>query len=131
VSDGLPWSKSQRGVILALLIAILIYLIIRLTLNPVYVSNPQPTTPPRANELEDRIDPNTADLPTLSTLPQMGEKRAQALIDYRQQFLAEHPGQVAFSQPQDLLRVKGIGVSMLEELEPFLIFHGDGPTTMR
>jgi DNA uptake protein ComE-like DNA-binding protein len=131
VSDGLPWTKSQRGVILALLIAIVIFLIIRLTLNPVYVSNPLPTTPPRAGELEDRIDPNTADVQALGSLPQMGEKRAKTLIDYREQFLAEHPGQVAFSQPRDLLRVKGIGVSMLEELEPFLIFPRGGPTTMR
>jgi DNA uptake protein ComE-like DNA-binding protein len=131
VNADLPWTKSQRRVILALLIAVLIYLGIRLLLNPIYVSNPQPATPPRASELEDRIDPNTADAQALSTLPQMGEKRAKALIDYREQFLAMHPGQPAFSQPQDLLRVKGIGVSMLEELQPFLIFPANGPTTMR
>jgi DNA uptake protein ComE-like DNA-binding protein len=131
VNADLPWTKSQRRVILALLIAVLIYLSIRLLLNPIYVSNPQPAAPPRASELEDRIDPNTADAQTLSTLPQMGEKRAKAMIEYREQFLATHPGQPAFSQPQDLLRVKGIGASMLEELQPFLIFPANGPTTMR
>jgi DNA uptake protein ComE-like DNA-binding protein len=125
------WTLSQRSVILALLIAILIYLFVRLLLNPLYVSNPQSQIPPRAAELEDRIDPNTADLPTLTSLPQMGEKRAKAIIDYRQQFLATHPGQSAFAQPTDLLRVNGIGASMLEELQPFLIFPIAGPTTMR
>jgi DNA uptake protein ComE-like DNA-binding protein len=124
-----PWTASQRGVLIALLSAILIYLIIRLIVNPVYVSDPQPPTPSRANELEDRIDPNTADLPTLAAMPLIGEKRAAEMIAYREKFAADHPGRLAFENPNDLLRIRGIGATTLAQLEPFLIFPTTAPAT--
>jgi DNA uptake protein ComE-like DNA-binding protein len=129
VSSPVFWTSSQRGVLIALLSLLLICLTVRLILNPVYVSNPQPQSPPRAGDLEDRVNPNNADVQTLSSLPQIGEKRARDIVAYREQFVAAHPGQIAFSKPLDLLHIRGIGASMLEQLEPFLIFPTTAPTT--
>jgi DNA uptake protein ComE-like DNA-binding protein len=69
-----------------------------------------------------RLDPNTAPLEELATLPQLGEKRAREIVAYREIFSADHPGHRAFTQPKDLLKVKGIAYSMMQTLEPFLTF---------
>lgn len=48
-----------------------------------------------------RVDLNTADLSTLCLLPEIGEKRAQAILDYRQ-------AHGAFRRVTDVLAVPGI-----------------------
>jgi hypothetical protein len=126
-----PWTAPQRGVLIALVSGILIYLVLRLVLNPSYVSDPQPHEPPRAKEVEDRIDPNTADWATLAALPQIGEKRARDIVTYREQFVAEHPGRAAFTRPEDFYRMKGFGNAMVAQIEPYLIFPKQNPSTTR
>jgi hypothetical protein len=116
------WTAPQRGVVIVLLTGMLVYLAVRLFVNPVYVSDPQPPIPTRAPELEDRIDPNITDAATLAALPQIGGKRARDIIAYREHFVAEHPGQRAFAKLDDLLRIKGIGAATLSQIEPYLIF---------
>src|SRR5437764_158160 len=117
-----PWTPPQRGVILLILAGLLIYGSIRLLLNRAYVSNPQPLTPPRAADLADKIDPNTADAPTLSVLPLIGDKRAADIVAYRERYMREHPGEVAFKSVEDLLKIRGIGMATIEQLRPYLIF---------
>jgi hypothetical protein len=124
-----PWTPAHRRVLIGLLGVMLGYLIVRLILNPVYVSNPQPRVPSRAGELEDRIDPNTADVATLATLPLIGDKRARDVVTYREQYAAEHPGKLAYEKPTDLLHIRGIGPAMLEQIEPYLIFPKPPATT--
>ena len=119
------WTAPQRIVLIALLGCLLVYLIIRLILNPLYVSNPQPARPPRYDDLADKIDPNTADWQTLAALPALGEKRAKTIIEYRGSFTKQHPDRLAFEEPEDLMLVRGIGPSMLATLRPYLLF----PTT--
>src|SRR5687767_9591220 len=121
------WTASQRGVLIALLGCLLVYLIGRLILNPAYVSNPQPTRPSRYDDLADKIDPNVADWQTLAALPGLGEKRAKTIVEYREAFTATNPGHLAFSEPEDLMLVRGIGPSMLATLRPYLLF----PPTMQ
>jgi hypothetical protein len=123
------WTASQRGVLIALLGWFLVYLIIRLILNPLYVSNPQPARPPRYDDLADKIDPNTADWQTLAALPALGEKRAKTIVEYRDAFTKEHPDHLAFEEPEDLLLVRGIGPSMLATLKPYLLFPAPGVAT--
>jgi len=116
------WTFSQRMVILVLLSALLVAAVVRLLLNPTYISNPQPDYPGRAGELQDRIDPNTADWETLTALPTLGPKRAQQIIEYREQVRARDGHDIVFAKMEDLLRVKGIGVAMMNQMSPFLIF---------
>jgi competence protein ComEA len=59
---------------------------------------------------------NTADSDTLQLLPQIGRKRAQDIILYRQQH-------GPFHSPEDLLSVEGIGESVLREIEDLISFE--------
>jgi hypothetical protein len=123
-----PWSKPQRAVVLLILAGILIYGSIRLFINRSYVSDPQPLTPLHAAELADRIDPNTADAPTFSVLPLIGERRANDIIAYRQRYTRDHPGEIAFKSLDDLLKIRGVGLSTLDQIRPFLIFPKSSTT---
>jgi DNA uptake protein ComE-like DNA-binding protein len=124
------WTAPQRGVIVFLLVAMLVYLAARYLRNPMFVSDPQPRDPPRAVELADRIDPNTADWQTLAALPMIGQKRARDIIAYRERFAAQNPGKPAFSRIEDLYRVRGFGVSMVEHMRPYLTFPRRSPTSV-
>jgi hypothetical protein len=123
------WTAPQRAVLLGGLAALVVYLFVRLAFNPTYVSDPQPEQPPRFHELADRIDPNTADWQSLAALPTIGEKRAKDIVEYRDAFVREHPGERGFSRPEDLLRVKGVGRTMVESLTPYLTFGEGDPAT--
>jgi DNA uptake protein ComE-like DNA-binding protein len=129
-TETAPWTPSQRGVLLALIVILCVALAARLYFNRSYISDPQPTRPARFDDLADRLDPNIAGWQSLAVLPQLGEKRARDIIDYRERFARQHPNQPAFKRPQDLLYVKGIGVAMLETLRPYLQFPATTqPTT--
>ena len=55
------------------------------------------------------VNINTADAPTLSkNIKGVGMKKAQAIIDYR-----EKNGK--FNKVEDLMKVKGIGIKLLEK----------------
>ena len=123
------WTQKQRRAIVILLGAILTYLTIRLIRNPMYVSDPQPRDPPRAMELADKIDPNTADAATLAALPMIGPRRAQDIVDHRERYAAQNPGKVAFTRLEDLLRIKGFGTALIEHLRPYLTFPSPRPAT--
>jgi len=60
------------------------------------------------------IDINTADWPEFAQLPGIGETLARRIIESRQK---DGP----FSRPEDLRRVRGIGVKTLEKIRPFLM----------
>jgi DNA uptake protein ComE-like DNA-binding protein len=117
--------------LIALLSFIFVYLLIRLIGNPTYVSDPQPRQGARAAEVEDRIDPNTADWSTLAALPQIGERRARDIVAYRERFAAENPGKPAFTRPEDFYRVRGFGTAMVQLMAPYLIFPTSQPSTQR
>jgi competence protein ComEA len=66
----------------------------------------EPLAPQKLPVLSIPININTASLEELNTLPGIGPKIAQAIIDYREQ------GE-KFTSPEDLLRVSGIGPKKL------------------
>ncbi|SMF88664.1 competence protein ComEA [Paenibacillus uliginis N3/975] len=68
-----------------------------------------------AAETSGKININTADAAALMDLPGIGEKKAQAIIDYR----TKHG---PFRTAADLLEVKGIGPKMLEKMKPYVGF---------
>ena len=61
----------------------------------------------------ERINVNTAGYYDLMRLPGIGEKRARAILDWRE----EHGG---FSTPEQLLEIRGIGEKILEGLLPYI-----------
>lgn len=69
----------------------------------------------KAAAAEEKIDPNTASLASLRRLPELGQTKAQAVIDYR----SAH-GPSAFRRAADMDNVRGIGPALTEKLRPFL-----------
>lgn len=119
------WTPQQRQVLVVSLVVLCIVFSIRYVRNRAYISDPPPGHGPRYDEVADRIDPDTADVSTLSALPMIGEKRAQEIYDFREARRANRPGQRVFNRPEDLLLIRGFGRSTIELLRPHLMF----PTT--
>ena len=115
------WSPGHRPVVLLLLAVLVLGLTLARWRDPTAVPDP-PGDGPRAAELATRLDPNTADAAALSALPGLGEARARAIVDYRSAYAARHGGSPPFHQARDLLPVKGVGVSTVDNLEPYLRF---------
>jgi hypothetical protein len=75
--------------------------------------------------VRERIDPNTASAASLRRLPDIGPKRAEAIIAQR----ALHPGsQPVFRRAEDMKIVEGFGPARIEELRGRAFFP-DEPTT--
>ncbi len=69
--------------------------------------------------LVSRINPNTADVSLLMTLPNIGPARAAAIVEYRKQQVFN---EIVFRRIEDLQAVKGIGPKIAEGLRPWLNF---------
>ena len=119
---SIGWTASQRRVLLLLLVLLLVALVARYACNPMRVSSPQPAKPGRADDLADRIDPNTADWESLAALPGIGERRAKDIVAYREQSKPDAGHPYPFTQPFDLMRIKGVGPAIVAGMEPHLVF---------
>jgi len=82
------------------------------------------TNQKEAVKLADKINPNNASWASLTRLPGIGETRARAIIVYRENYkkIKQDKSQ-AYSCPEDLRRVKGIGPVTVGQNEPYLIFQ--------
>lgn len=125
------WTASQRGVLIAFVLILAAFLGWQIWSDRQLVPNPQTAPSPRSAELPGRVDPNTATLAELSLLPGLGRKRASEIVAYRREFFRTRPQGIPFQRDQDLLKVNGVGVSVLEDLEPYLAFPASTtqPTT--
>ncbi len=68
-----------------------------------------------------KININQASAAQLAFLPRVGAKAAERIVEYRK---AHGP----FSQPEQLMEVKGIGEKLYGQLRPYLTLSG--PTTL-
>ncbi len=103
--------------------AILIVLtVIGLLRNRSFVDDPIPNQAERYLELQDRIDPNTADASLLAALPALGERRALDIVEFREKMQQGDPTRVVYQKLDDLMQVKGLGVAITRQLQPFLRF---------
>jgi competence protein ComEA len=68
-----------------------------------------------------KVNINQASAAQLVMLPRVGAKAAERIVDYRK---AHGP----FSQPEQLMEVKGIGEKLFTQLKPYVSLSG--PTTL-
>lgn len=122
VAEHLSWTEPQRRGLIVVLFMVFMVLAWRAIRDRAFVANPQSPAGQRALELDNRLDPNTATWEELAALPQLGEKRARAIVEHRDEWHKWHPNELAFKEPLDLVAVKGIGGSMVDNLSPFLTF---------
>jgi len=66
------------------------------------------------------VNPNTASAAELTTLPGIGESKARRIIAYRKNHAGDAP---AFTRPEDLATVRGIGPRTVQKLRPRLRFN--------
>ena len=64
-------------------------------------------------EISGTVNINTADSAALCTLPGIGEAKADAIISYREE-------QGPFGQPEDIMKVSGIGEALYEKLRELI-----------
>lgn len=99
------------------LLAIIVALMIGFGFSPAMASTKAPdaktTAEPTKNAAVQLIDINKADAETLTQLPGIGPKTAEAILAYRKDI-----GQ--FKSLEELTEVKGIGPKKLEKIRPFL-----------
>ncbi len=69
--------------------------------------------------LETRINPNTAPAASLMRLPNIGPKRARAIVEYRR---AVGGAGRAFEKAEDLAKIKGVGPATVEGVRQWLCF---------
>jgi competence protein ComEA len=122
------WTPRQRLALSLVSLLVLAYLLVLYQVTPARIGNPQPLEAPRAAELQDKLDPNTASASDLSALPNLGPAMARRIVEEREEFRKEHPGEVPYRQLEDLERIKGIGPATLENLRPYLRFASTRPS---
>jgi hypothetical protein len=122
------WTRPQRIVLSALLLILVFVLVFRLIGDNQTVPTSLPDVGPRANEVMSQLDLNTADAASLSAIPRLGLVKAQAIVAYREQFVATHPGQRAFERMESLYRIKGIGPSTMDLLRQYTFISSRNAT---
>ncbi len=70
----------------------------------------------KESPLQNKININKAELKTLTSLPGIGIKTAEKIIQLRDK-------KGGFSQIEDLLEVKGIGAKKFDKLKNFIIIE--------
>lgn len=123
-------SPSSRALlaIWAILLLLFIYVLIARYTRPLWLGEEIGVDRSRVEQVEQRIDPNTADWAELARLPGIGETTARRIIAHREDILAqldEHPENArhpAFATIEDLDAVRGIGPKTLERIAPYLKF---------
>ncbi len=109
-SHSIATSALQLVILLALLASIMLFLCSwRLREEPCEVTLPE------------TLNPNHAELARLVCLPGVGPLKAHAIIEYR--IKCETQGTTpAYTCGEDLLKVKGIGPGILNQISPYLRF---------
>ncbi len=113
------WTVKQRTTLIAILLALSLWLTYRLLHDSAVVPAGLPAESPRAGELLTQMDLNTVDAASLSAIPRLGEKKAKDIVDFRDKYIQEH-GRSPFERVEDVLQIKGIGVGTVGQIKPYV-----------
>lgn len=116
------WTASQRRAILILLLIFGSVLTYRYFTNSQYVPETFEVDGSRHADLLSQVDPNTADWQTLAAIPNLGEKRAKAIVAFREKQSPTVPDGIVFKSVDDLRKIRGIGPATAQNLKPYLLF---------
>ncbi len=72
-------------------------------------------------QVANQINPNIAEIESLIRLPDIGFSRAEAIIEYRNNFVNKN-NREAFGCPNDLQKVAGIGPKTINNMKELLEF---------
>lgn len=78
---------------------------------------------PSVVELDEKINPNEAQIASLVRLPGIGISRAEAIVAYRKNFGNRESNKAAFRRSDDLQKVKGIGPKTVNNISQWLKFE--------
>lgn len=123
-----PFTIRQRRGVIVFCAILIVLTAIGLLKNRSFVDDPIPNQAERYLELQDRIDPNTADAPLLAALPALGERRALDIVEFRERIQQGDPNRLVYRTLDDLMQVKGLGIAITRQLQPFLRFPESATT---
>jgi len=104
-------------------VAFVISICLCAVLCAVFLADFSDGSPAGGIELESRINPNDAPISSLVRLPGIGAAKAAAIVAYRDAYRPEQPEGRAFSDCDDLQKVKGIGPKTAENICEWLKFE--------
>lgn len=128
-----PSNRSAYWLSYFLLGALLCYILIARWYRPLVLEEEITVEPARVEQVEQRIDPNSATWSELATLPRVGEVIAKRIVEFRRDAMAERGSAVGagpadvppvFRDANDLQAVRGIGPKTVERITPYLKFPG-------
>ena len=116
------WSRGNLAAI-----AVLTTLLVglggwRIARNRARLAEDLTVSPAAIQPAAEKIDPNICGWASLARLGGVGPGKAKAICRWRDAFTAANPGKPAFSRPEDLLQVKGIGTQTVKAIAPYLAF---------
>ncbi|NQU76560.1 MAG: helix-hairpin-helix domain-containing protein [Planctomycetes bacterium] len=122
-----PWSWTPSNLVAVALLAVLLAGLVgwRIYHNRARVRDDLTVVSADVAPAAELIDPNMASWASLARLAGIGPGRAKAICAYRDEFVAAHPGQPAFTCPSDLEKVPGIGPAIVKGAAPYLAFHAN------
>ena len=123
--DDLGWGWNRANVIACAVLAaaVLGFVGWQWWGRPHYLGVDVPVEEEMVERASARIDPNTASEAELMSLPGIGPGLAGRIVSYREEFKQENGSESrAFSNWQDLQKVRGIGPKISEKVGPYLEF---------
>jgi len=117
-------SSKRRDIILWLLLIVLVGSLFYRAMEDRYKANSDfAINDEQVKKTADKVNPNTASWASLARLPGIGPGKAKAIIKYRNMWKKNGPGnKIAFSESNDLCRIKGIGQKTVEQIKDYLVF---------
>lgn len=124
--DELGWGWTRANIIACTALALLVLALVlwQWYARGHYIGVDIPVEQKLVEQATAAIDPNTATVAELMSMPGLGPGLSERIVEYREQYRSTHgPQALAFTTLSDLQNVKGIGPKTAEKLAPYLSFE--------